>query len=279
MQAVITNAGGIRAGVASAEARQQIDVGFDELESVVARSGALTSAARLMIYSRAYHTRLLEAFHAEFPCLLQALGEDLFNHFVIEYLHHHPPHSYTLHRLAERFPAFLSATRPDAEAPPDERESWPDFIVDLATLERTFIETYDGPGSEGQSLVEAEQVRGLTHTDFLNARLVPAPCLRVLAFRYPVAAYFASVRAGGQPILPASLDTFLAMTRVNYVVRFYDLSRVQYELLTGLATGLSIEHAMIQATKLTGFERESFSPALRAWIAHWAAAGCFLRIN
>src|SRR5262252_23975 len=96
MQAVITDPGGIAAGVASDEARQQIDVRFEELERMVEPSRALTVAQRLAIYSRAYHVRLVEAFRAEFPCVLQALGSELFSDFVTEYLRRYPPSSYTL---------------------------------------------------------------------------------------------------------------------------------------------------------------------------------------
>src|SRR5687767_7950164 len=101
MQAVITHPSGIRAGIASAAARQEIDTSFEEIEKIVSPSKALTGAERLMIYSRSYHARLLECFRAEFPCLLHALGKELFDDFVIEYLKQYPPQSYTLHDVGK----------------------------------------------------------------------------------------------------------------------------------------------------------------------------------
>src|SRR5262245_51456491 len=107
MQAVITNPAGIAGGVSSDEARRQIDISFEELEEIVPRSRALSAAQRLAIYNRAYRVRLIEALHAEFPCVLQALGNEIFSDFVAEYLRRYPPSSYTLRDLGTDFPAFL----------------------------------------------------------------------------------------------------------------------------------------------------------------------------
>ncbi len=207
MQAVITHPGGLSAGISSVDACHTIDVALDDLEDVVTRSTTLSAAERLAIYSRSYVARLLECFHAEYPCLTYALGRDLFNAFVADYLHHYPPRSYTLHRLAEHFPHHLATTRPDAAQVSDQRETWPDFIVDLARLERAFMETYDGPGAEGESLLNPAQWRGLSEVSRHRMRLVPVPCLRLLAFQFPVATYFTAFRAGDEPPFPSPQAT------------------------------------------------------------------------
>lgn len=273
MQAVITHPGGIRAGVSCEDARQTIDVAFEELEKVVTRSESLTGAERLAIYSRAYYARLLECFRAEFPCLLHALGDELFNHFVFEYLQHYPPRSYTLNRLAESFPRFLADTRPNANAPREQRESWPDFIIDLAALERAFSETFNGPGVEDKPLLSPDQVLNIPAEQFSEMRLVPVPCLRLLAFNYPVAAYFLAARRQQNPSLPAPADTFLALTRQNYVVRFVNLSAVQYELLRALVANLSISQAVLRAAEVSGQDSASLTAKARAWLRDWADAG------
>ena len=279
MQSVITHPGGIQQGVASDDARQNIDVTLEGLEQVVTRSEALTGAERLAIYGRAYHARLLECFRVEFPCLLHALGDKLFNHFVIDYLQHYPSQSYTLHRLAENFPSYLAETRPDATAPPEERESWPDFIIDLATLERAFMEVYDGPGVEGQSLVNPVEVAGIAAERLMEVCFVPVPCLRLLAFRYPVRAYFTAVREKQKPDLPEPADTFLAMTRQNYVVRFFELSSVQYQFLRALMTNLSVAQSIQQAAEATSDDYKSLATIAGTWLCDWANDGFFLRVN
>ena len=106
MQAVITNPAGIAGGLASEIARQYIDISADEIEKVVTRSSSLTAAARLAIYSHAYFARLQECLRAEFPVLLHALGEELFNLFTFEYLKVYPSRSYNPQSYAERSPSL-----------------------------------------------------------------------------------------------------------------------------------------------------------------------------
>ena len=276
MQAVITHPSGVRAGIASDAARQGIDTRFEDVEKIVSRSRALTGAEALMIYGRSYHARLLECFRAEFPCVLHALGDGLFTDFVIEYLKNYPPRSYTLHDLAKNFPRFLAETRPDASAPLAERETWPDFIIDLATLERTFIEVFDGPGSEGQLLASAGQIRGLDDERFAQLRLAAVPCLRLLAFRYPVLAYFNAVREKKEPEMPAPSDAFLAVNRMSYRIHFSPLSSAQYRVLASMMAGLSIAEALTNAADVTGHDRDWLAARMRTWLRDWVDGGFFL---
>src|SRR5258707_1575006 len=149
MQAAIMHPAGIAEGIASAEARSYIDVGPDEAERVVTRSRAMTALERLAIYAYAYSARLVECLSEEFPVLKHALGEEVFDAFAVEYLERYPSRSYTLFQLGVNFPRFLAETRPDREADEGVAAEWPDFLIDLATLERTFSEVFDGPGVEG----------------------------------------------------------------------------------------------------------------------------------
>jgi hypothetical protein len=213
MQTVITHPSGIGAGVRSDAARQSFDLSFADLQELIEGSASLSGAERLAIYGRAYVARLADCFRAEFPCLLRLLGDELFGQFVTAYLHHHPPRSYTLHQLAKDFPKYLAETRPDAGAAPEEREDWPDLIIELAVLERTFVEVYDGPGAEDLPPVSALEILGRSTQDLARRRFTLAPCVRLMAFRYPVHAYFTAVRQNRQPLVPAPADSFLAVTR------------------------------------------------------------------
>src|SRR5919197_5335299 len=102
----------------------------------------LHQAARLDVYRKAYRARLLTCLRDTHPGLRHALGEELFDAFALDYLETHPSRRYTLFRLSEAFADHLAATRPGDRG-------WPDFIIDLARLERTFMEVYEGPGVEG----------------------------------------------------------------------------------------------------------------------------------
>ncbi len=275
MQAVITHPGGVGSGISSPEARRSVELDAKGLESIVAPSATLTGAERLAIYSRSYHARLLQCFREMFPALFQALGEKLFNLFALDYLQRYPPHSYTLDDLADRFAQHLAETRPDSDAPPGERESWPDFIVELAEIEWAFLKIYDGPGTEGRALPAAENIRALSLERILETRPVHAPSLRLFAFRYPVHAYMLAARRGEHPQMPAPRDTFVAATRMNYRVALFELSTQQHTLLKAFDGQRPLLGALNRLELLFGSQPQVAT--IRDWLCDWESKG-FLEI-
>jgi hypothetical protein len=275
MQAVIMHPLGVAEGVAAAEAQGHIDVGPADVERVVTRSAALTALERLEIYGYAYYARLLECLRDEFPVLKHALGEELFDAFAVEYLERYPSRSYTLFHLGVNFPRFLAETRPDREEEGSAAVNWPDFLIDLATLERTFNEVFDGPGVECEPPLDANQFRGLAPERLLEARLVGVPCLRLLSLRYPVHQYFTAVRRHEDPDPPEPAETFLAVTRRRYVVRHYELSPPAYQLLRALLAGASLGQAISRVVETAGPDLDRLPEDLSTWFHDWAAEGFF----
>jgi len=279
MQSVITNPLGVVAGVASDEARRYVDVPLADLESVVTRSTKLSGAQRLAIYGRAYHLRLLECFRAEYPCLRKALGDDIFERFVIEYLHANPPQTYTLQELAARFPSYLDETRPDADVPADERNQWPDFAIDLAVLERAFFELYDGEGVEGQTLPNSTALRDIPAEVRDRTRLPTVVCQRLFAFRFPVQQYFRDIRELGDADYPSPGDSYVVLTRRNYVVQVDDLTEAQFGLLTGLSAGLTFGASVQQACEKTRNVPADLTANALQWLCEWAERGFFVAVE
>lgn len=276
MQAVITHPGGVGSGVASPAARQSVAVDAKTLETIVTPSATLTGAERLAIYCRSYHARLLQCLREMLPALYHALGEGLFNLFALDYLQHHPPHSYTLDNLADRFAQHLAETRPDSDAPPSERASWPDFIVELAAIEWAFLKVYDGHGVEGRALPSAEDIRALDLERILESRPAPAPCLRLFAFRYPVHVYMLAVRRGERPPLPAPFETFVAATRSNFRVMLYELSAQQYAVLKAFDGQHALKDALDQISSALG--PQPHAATIRDWLCDWASKGFLARL-
>jgi hypothetical protein len=266
MQSAIMHPNGVEEGI-----------GPVEVESVLTRSRALTALERLAIYGAAYRSRLVECLEAEFPVLKHVLGEDVFDGFAVEYLQHYPSRSYTLFQLGGHFPRFLDETRPDRE----ERTGvdWPDFLIDLATLERTFNEIFDGPGTEGETPWEAEQFLDVPPERLLEARLVAAPCLRLLRLSYPAHRYFTAVRRRENPGPPEPEETWLAVTRRDYIVRHYELSRPAYHILDDLLAGGSLGQAIGRAVESAGADRDRLANNLWTWFRDWAAEGFFRAVE
>lgn len=275
MQAVITHPSGVAAGIASDQAREQIVVVPEQAERVVTRSRALTALERLTIYHEAYFARLLECLRHEYSVLAAALGEELFDAFAVGYLESHPSTSYTLERLGAEFPEHLAATRPPRDAAVDTSSDWPEFMIDLARLERTVNEVFDGPGVEGLPLLDSNRLATISPQDWPGARLVCAPCLRAVQLQFPVNDYFTAVRLGRSAPIPQPETECVAVTRRDYRVLRYTLSVTQYELLRALIAGEAVGTAIERAAATSAATDEALAPQLREWFEHWTANGFF----
>jgi hypothetical protein len=278
LQAVITHPDGVEAALSSAEARAEIDVPPERIEDVVEPSSRRTSIERLEVYGNAYYARLLECLRDEFPALLHAAGEEVFDGLAFGYLQSYPSQSYTLSELSRQFAQYLEETRPRDEDEPSGEASWPDFMIDLVRLERCYSEIFDGPGAERLTLLRADDLRDLSPDVWVGARLICVPCLRLLSLRYPVHEYATAVREKQDPDLPDPEPTWLAVSRINYVVRRWTLTRVQFELLEALIAGQTLGSAIERAAKLaveSGESVDQLAESLRDWFAEWSAAGFF----
>lgn len=273
-QAVVTHPEGVEGGAESEEAQRLIRLQRGELEAVIRRSNSLTAAERMAIYANAYYARLLECMEAWFPVLKSALGEEVFNGFAFEYLQQYPSKSYTLDRLGENFARFLDETRPDPE-----EGSWPDFLIDLATLEWNIHQVFDGPGVEFQPLLTAEALQAFPAERFAESRLVPVPCLRLLSFRYPVNAYYTAARADEEVPLPDPEPERVALSRREFVVRRYPLDPAQCALLEKILAGATVGEAIAAAAEASGMNDDALAAGLQEWFRLWVAEGFFQAIS
>ena len=275
MQAVITNPEGVAAGVDSDQARQAIVVGSNDVNAVVCPSQLLGSLERLGVYANAYFARLVECLAAEFPALEHALGDETFTSFAASYLAEYPSDSYTLAKVGSRFPEFLRESRP-TDVP---RPGWPDFLIDLATLERTYAEVFDAPGPEGLQLLTPASLDGIPPERAGNVVLHAVPSLRLLELDFPVHEYVTAVRHSENPDTPPPEPTWLVVTRRDFIVRRGTVSRSEFVLLREILTGHTLNEAIAAAIETTAASVDEFAGRLRAWFRDWAAAGWFERIE
>jgi hypothetical protein len=273
--AAITHADGVREGVTSAGAQEHIPLLAGEEEHVLTRSKALSALDRLAIYGYAYFARLLDCLREEYPVLKKALGDELFDAFAAGYLQQYPSRSYTLFDLGTQFPHFLRDTRPALDAA-DSGADWADFIIDLATLELAFNEVFDGPGVEGEHLLDQSAITAVPPERLPDSRLIPAPCLRVLAFRFPVHQYLTAIRRDEEPIIPNPAETFLAITRKDFIVRHFELSAPSYAVLSAILNGRTLGEALCEGVSRS--DAGDIEETLAGWFFDWAAQGFFVGI-
>jgi hypothetical protein len=276
MQAVITHPDGAAEGVAAA--REIVDVGPEVVEQLVTRSHALSGMERLGIYATAYYSRLLECLREEFPALIHALGEETFDAFAFGYLQKYPSRSYTLSQLAAHFPRYLAESRDEWGDEDADFRAWQDFLIDLATLEWTISDVFDGPGEEGSAPLNSDHISTIPSEHWPQARLVPARSLRLLTFQYPVHEYYLAVRNGENPSVPRTDAIHLAVTRADFVVRQHVLSPTEYDLLQALILGDTVEAAIAKIVASETADLDNLAANLREWFSAWTAKGFFREV-
>jgi len=198
------------------------------VDAQLASFPGLSGVEGLAIYQRGYFLRIASCMREQFPALCHALGEPLFNDFVAEYVRERPPESHTLYDLGRRFPVFLDESRPDRDQPPEEREVWIDFMVDLARFERQMFVMFDASGHEGRPFATPETP---------DARLRLQPAFAIGAYRFPVAAYYHAVRQEQPAKLPPAEPSYAALVRTAYVTRTLVLSELDHLFLNAMLDG------------------------------------------
>ncbi len=239
-----------------------------EVERRFIASPTLDAAQCFAIYQRGYILRLTQCLAEQFPALCRALGRSLFDGFAREYLRAHPSDSTTLYELGRRFPAYLEEARPDHDRPPDARETWIDFMVDLARYERLHFRLFDAPGHEGRPWPTPE---------LADDRLILQPCFALESYRYPVAQYYHAVREDPEAAFPPQQESHVAVLRRNYAVTTFPITRVHTTFLQHLQASGSVDAALAHVSEVLGKPREqvrrSWTDAVRT---PWIEAGFFI---
>jgi hypothetical protein len=245
-------------------------VAGEEIDARLASSPGLSGAAGLAIYQRGYFLRIASCMREQFPALCQALGEELFNDFVAEYIRERPPESHTLYDLGRRFPAFLDESRPDRDQPPEEHEVWIDFMIDLARFERQMFVMFDVAGHEGKPFAGP---------DTPDERLRLQPAFAIGAYRFPVAAYYHAVRQKQPVELPPAEVSYAGLVRTDYVTRTILLSEVEYLFLKAMADGSSVDDGLAGVARHL---RVTLDEVRRSWTSEsgtrrrWIDGGFFI---
>ena len=185
----------------------------------------LSASGRLAIYQNAYILRLTACMRDQFPALCHALGTELFNDFVRDYLAQHPPESYTLHDLGRRFAGFLNQTRPD---PSDAPEDWVNFIIDLARFERQVFVTFDGPATADNDLATP---------DTPDCQLTGQISLSLIDCGAAVGSYYHAMRRGEDPDIPAPTPCSYAIFRARDITHTIPLGLMGRKIVEHVLKG------------------------------------------
>ena len=169
-----------------------------DLESIVKPTARLSAVARVDIYANMYFYRILDVLRDEYAKVLAALGDEAFHNLVTDYLVACRPAHPSLREAGARLPAFL------ARHPAAEGRAW---VGELARLERTHLELFDGPDAPVLTL---DGLRALPPGRLPALSLRAIPCHAVLRNRFAVASAWRALAAGeSTAAVPESAETLL----------------------------------------------------------------------
>jgi hypothetical protein len=253
---------------------------------IIKPNDRLTSFERLEIYNRQYWFRILSGFAEDFPGLRAVLGGRRFDALAKAYLTDCPSQSFTLRNLGSRLEGWLR-THPGWAG---ERQN---LAVDMARLEWADIEAFDG---KRESPLKPEELSGADPT---TLRLRLQPYISLLDLRYPVDDLLLEVRKDAESLDVASnafserhkrkrvaavaklkpSPIFLAVHRLDEDVYFRRLTREEFEILSKLQAGKSLNAAIAGVLRHSPPAAEERAANVENWFRTWAALGWFCRLE
>jgi hypothetical protein len=268
MQALITDAGGVKSALQSADAGTILPFAANKLDDLVMSSQQLSAVARLEIYGNMYFARLMDVMTEEFPTVRELLGDAAFRKTVTDFLTRHPPTHYSLTRLGSRFPEYLANKEIDIPAR--------DFVADVATVDRAMEDVFDARHVEPIRFDELQQV---PLSRWGDVRLLTVPALRLLALNYPVNDCITAVRERRHMEIPAPSRACVAVYRHNYRVWRVTLDVQRFDLLAALQRGETLGAALELCSELPGLDPAGLVEAVGGWFREWASEGLFVGVQ
>jgi len=214
-----------------------------EAEQHILPSRTLSAADRVLIYTGMYLSRFAEALAADYPALAHYLGDERFNAIVARYIEKHPSTSYTLNRLGDALPEFLTG-----------------FERDLARLELAMTLVFDEEETPVADLTQLPADRAE------SMRLVPIRACRVLSLNYNSNECFQAFRDEA-PMRPRRTKNYLLVHRKDYSVYRTRLTKKAHDFLRELGAGRTLGDAIVSVKPS---QHELFE-----WFRDWSAAGLF----
>lgn len=244
---------------------QQQDFVNKEINS----SARMSAKAHLGIYQRSYVMRLQQCMANQFSALKFALGDEIFQLFVQQYLHSYPSKHYSLNNLGDDFSQFLQQTRPDAEQ--EVKEDWPDFMIELADFEADLNHLFDQEIPD--SVLDHEQIQAKFDTPDKQLSLVPV--CKLLCHKHPILEYYRAFNAQQQPELAQPKTSYGLIIRRNYRLGLIDLNYGQHLFIKTLLNEQDIAKTKQVLIKQNDYCKPAIEELWQHWRKYLIAQGVF----
>jgi hypothetical protein len=237
----------------------------DELSAarLVTPSKTLSALARIEIYRRGYHARLIECLADDYPVLQHALGEEAFEALCRAYIARHPSTAPSLNYFG-RHMADLCRSQPLSDA---------GFAADLATLEWAVVLGIHAPTAPALGFEDLAQV---PPERWPGARFTVNPSLSILRLAYPVNDYLQRFRNGESATMPVARSTTIAVYRTGRSVWRLELDPAMVTLVDALVAGETLQGSLERVQALLSDRSEEEAAALvSTCFRHSVSSGLF----
>ena len=211
-------------------------------------------AEQIQSYIDGYRYRLYDVVHEDFPVLIAAMGEGAFEEMLDAYIEATPSEHFNVARYVEQFPEYV-------------REGQDPFFYELSVLETVLTRIHD---AEETDVLGQDDLGGVTPETFMDLKLNPRSALKLLAFSYPVNAYYDAHLNGANPDIPEKSPSFLVVYRHEDQIWRLDLEEREYMVLSSLFNGLPVGEALSAAVPE---EDEDAMANVGVWFSKWMSNG------
>lgn len=210
----------------------------------------LDPIAQIEVYRRQYRLRLVDAVREELAGLASLVGGEV-DALITDYLREHPSTSWTLNRVADRFPAWLAA-----------RPNTPPAWLEMCLLDRAVNEGFEAAEAEP---ICAEQLQSVP-------RLALQPHVHLLRLTWSVHRSRAAALSEGEPSPLEAGDFPVVVFRVARRMRHLQLHPVAWALLERVQAGRSLGEA-IGDVVAAGAPVPLLQASLQSWFAFYVEHG------
>lgn len=230
-------------------------------KAYIKSSAVLNAHERLDIYRRGYWSRLVDSFYEDFPGLHAVLGEETFNSLCYAYLEDNPSRSFTLRDLGQFLEPWLIEN-------PHRAGGRFECALDMVRLEWAHIMAFDAEERPPLGIAELATAGART-------RFALQPHIQQLRVNYPVDNIRIAADEGKKnPNLSRSADTInLIVHRHEMSVHYLTISEEEWLLLALLATGCTLESAILETFKTSLLDEHAQAKLITASFHRWAQLG------
>lgn len=249
---------------------RRIDMKSDDLAKLLGGDGRLDASERLDIYANMYFWRLADILRDEFSAVAAAVGDEPFHNLVTDYLLERPSQHPSVRNVGARLPEYLKGHALGRE------RAW---LAELALLERTRVDLFDGPDAEPLTL---DELRGLPPERYVHLPLPLVPSHRFLEVGHAVDEVWRVVEseepAATEELLiqpPAASPRTLLVWRQELLVYHRPIEPLEHSLLVQARDGAPF--GVLCDLMAETLPVEEAGPAAFQMLAGWLADGLIAR--